>query len=117
MIGLLVNPVNQMTERIVTDVQKASQAKGIQLSVLKASSEEEIDAAFDTLSQAHANALLIVADPLFDSRQDQLAAQAARHGIPAISTWREFPVAGGLIIMARASQPAATTWTWGGSTG
>ena len=97
MIGLLVNPVNQLTERIVTDVQAVARAKGIQLSTLKASSEEEIDAAFDALIQAHGNALVIAADPLFDSRHEQLAAQAARHAIPAIAGWREFPVAGGLI--------------------
>ena len=104
-IGLLVNPVNQMTERIVTDVQKAASAKGIQLSIQEARSDEEIDAAFDTLVQAHADALLIVADPLFDSRQERLAARAARHVLPSISTWREYPVSGGLI-----SYGASITW-------
>lgn len=104
-IGLLVNPTNQMTERIVTDAQKAARARGIQLSIQRARSDEEIDAAFDTLVQAHADALVIVADPLFDSRQERFAGQAARHAIPAISTWREYPISGGLI-----SYGASITW-------
>ncbi|HWO45454.1 MAG TPA: ABC transporter substrate binding protein, partial [Methylomirabilota bacterium] len=57
----------------------------------------EIDAAFVTLVQRHAGALVVGSDPFFNSRREHLVALAARHAVPAIYEWREFPVAGGLI--------------------
>jgi putative ABC transport system substrate-binding protein len=60
-IALLVNPYNSNTERIMGDMQEAARAKGVQLQVLKASSESEIDAAFTTLVQSHAAALVVAA--------------------------------------------------------
>jgi len=66
----------------------------VQLAVLKANSESEIEAAF---AQLHADALLVAADPFLFSRRDQLIALAARHAIPAISWDSRFVVAGGLI--------------------
>jgi hypothetical protein len=76
-------------------VQEASRTKGVQLHVLKASTETEIDAAFATLMQTHAGALVLSSDGLFNNRLDKLV--APRHAIPAIYHWREFPAAGGLI--------------------
>jgi len=96
-IALLVNPINPGTERIIGDVQEAARAKGRQLSILKASTESEIDAAFATLVQLQARALIVVPDPIVLSRRDQLVALAARHAIPAIYAWRELAAAGGLI--------------------
>ncbi len=95
-IALLVNPNNPTTERMIRDVQEAARAKGLQLAVVKASTEAEIEAAFTALVQRQANALLIGADAFFSSRREQLAALAARHAIPAIFQWREFAAAGGL---------------------
>ena len=69
----------------------------MQLQILKASSESEIDAAFATLVQLQAGALVVSTDPFFFSRRDQLVALASRHAVPAIYEWREFPAAGGLI--------------------
>jgi putative ABC transport system substrate-binding protein len=97
MIALLVNPNNPLTEPMIRDVQEAARTKGVQLPVLKASTEGEIDAAFATLVQLHAGALVVGADAFFSSRRDQLVALAARHGIPAIYEYREFAAAGGLI--------------------
>ena len=96
-IALLVNPNNPLTEPMIRDVQEAARAKGVQLPILKAGTESEIDAAFATLVQLHAGALVVGADPFFTSRRDQLVALAARHAVPAIYGWREFAAAGGLI--------------------
>ena len=71
--------------------------KGVELSVLKASNESEIDAAFASLVQQQAGALLIDAHPYFNSRREQFVALAARYLVPAIHEWREFVVAGGLM--------------------
>ena len=96
-IALLVNPSNPNAERIIREVQEAARTKGVQLHVLKAGTEGEIDAAFATLVQLHAGALVVAADPFFNSRREQLVALAARHAVPAIYEWREFATAGGLV--------------------
>jgi ABC-type uncharacterized transport system substrate-binding protein len=96
-IALLVNPNNPTTERVVRDVQDAARAKGVQLQVVKAGSESEIDAAFTSLVQLHAAALVVAGDAFVTSRRDQLAALASNHAVPAIYNSREFAVAGGLI--------------------
>ena len=92
-----MNPNNSNTERMIRDVQEAAREKRVRLQVLKASSESEIDAAFATLIQEHAGALVLGADPFFGSQREQLVALAARHAVPAIYFWHEFAVAGGLI--------------------
>src|SRR5216683_990322 len=68
-IALLANPNSPGTERMIQEVQEAARAKGLQLPVLKASSESEIDAAFAILVQLHAGALLVGTDPFFNSRR------------------------------------------------
>ncbi len=83
-IALLVNPNNPNAERTMRDVQEAARAKGVQLPILKASTEGEIDAAFASFVQLHAGALLIGNDPFFNSRRKQLAALASRHAVPTI---------------------------------
>jgi putative ABC transport system substrate-binding protein len=96
-IALLVNPNNSNAGRTVKDVQEVARAKGVQLHILKAGTESEIDAAFVTFVQLHAGALVVGSDPFFNSRREQLVALAARHAVPAIYEWREFAEAGGLI--------------------
>jgi putative tryptophan/tyrosine transport system substrate-binding protein len=97
MIALLVNPNNPTTEGVIRDVQDAARAKGVQLRVLKASTEGEIDRAFATLVQLRASALVVGPDPFFNSQREQLVALAARHAVPAIYPWRELAEVGGLI--------------------
>jgi putative ABC transport system substrate-binding protein len=103
-LALLVNPSSPNAERIIADVQEAARVKGLQLHVVRASTESEIDTAFDSLVQLRAGALVLHADPFFfNSRREQLMALAARHAIPMISGSREFTAAGGLISYAARS--------------
>jgi putative tryptophan/tyrosine transport system substrate-binding protein len=97
LIALLVNPKSASTERTIRDLQEAARAKGVQLIILKAGTESEIDGAFGSLVELQARALLVGADPFFNSRREQLVALAARHAVPAIYEWREFATSGGLI--------------------
>ena len=101
-IALLANPG---AESMIREVQEAARAKGVQLQILKASSESEIDAAFASPSQV--GALLVGNDPFFMSRREQLVALAARYAVPAMYEWREFVAAGGLI-----SYGTSRTGTW-----
>ena len=96
-IAVLVNPTNSNAERIMTDVQEAARAKGLNLHILKAGTESEIDAALASYAQPHAGALLVGPDAFFESRREQLVALAARRAVPAIYDVREFVEAGGLI--------------------
>jgi putative ABC transport system substrate-binding protein len=96
-IALLVNPNSQDAEPTIRDAQEAGRTKGVQLPILKAGAEGEIDAAFASLGQLHADALLQGSDPFFLSRREQLVALAARHAVPAIYDQREYAAAGGLI--------------------
>ena len=96
-IALLVNPNNSNTERTTRDMQEAALARGVQLHILIAGTESEIDAAFATLAQLHAGGLVVGGDPFFGNRREQLVTLAATHGVPAIYQSREFVEAGGLI--------------------
>ena len=96
-IALLVNPHGPEAEPTVRDAQEAARAKGVQLPVLNASTESEIDAAFATLIQRQAGALLFGNDPFFFNRREQIVALAARDAVPAIYFFREFAAVGGLI--------------------
>jgi len=94
--GLLVNPGNPTSEPQIRDAQAAARELGVQLLILKASSERETDAAFESAVQQSVNAVIIGADSLFISRRDQLVGLAARFAIPAIHFVREFADIGGL---------------------
>jgi len=96
-IALLVNPNNPIAESVIRSAQEAARTKGVQLHILEAGTEREIDAAFVALLETHAGALVLSSDGLFNSRLDQLVALASRHAVPAIYDWRQFPAAGGLI--------------------
>jgi putative ABC transport system substrate-binding protein len=96
-IALLVNPNNQNTEHVVSDVKEAAHAKRVQLPVLKASTEAEIDDAFGSLNELHAGALVVEDEAFFYSRRGQLVALASRHNVPASYGAPEFAVSGGLM--------------------
>jgi putative ABC transport system substrate-binding protein len=96
-IALLVNPNSANAERVIRNGQEAATAKDVQLHILKAGTESEIDAAFASLVELHAGALLVGADAFFNSRREALVALASRRAVPAIYQGREFVAAGGLI--------------------
>jgi putative tryptophan/tyrosine transport system substrate-binding protein len=96
-IALLVNPNYSGVEAIMREVQEAARVKGFQLHILKAATENEIDAAFATFTQLRPGALVIANDPFFSTRREQLVALASRHRVPTIYPFREFATAGGLI--------------------
>jgi putative tryptophan/tyrosine transport system substrate-binding protein len=79
------------------DIREAAQAKRLQLHILNASTDSEIDAAFATLVQQHAGALLIGGDQFFFTQREQLIALASRYAVPVIYEQRELAEAGGLI--------------------
>jgi putative ABC transport system substrate-binding protein len=97
-IGLLVNPTNPaVAEPQEREVSSTAHALGLEIHVLKAGSERDVDGVFAKLVELHAAGLVISADPLFTSQSQRLATLAVRYAIPAVYARREFPVAGGLV--------------------
>ena len=96
-VAVLVNPSEPFAESELTDIQTAAGKMGQQLTVLRAGTEGEIDAAFALLVQRRAGALLVCVGPFFVTRANQLVSLAARHAVPAMYFRREFPAVGGLM--------------------
>ena len=97
-IALLVNPTSPfITENISRELQSAARTLGLQLHILNASTERDFDTVFATFLQLRADALVIAPDAMFISRSEQLGALTLRHAVPAITQFREFTVAGGLM--------------------
>jgi putative ABC transport system substrate-binding protein len=97
-IGLLTNPTNPaLAETATKEVQAAARALGLEVHVLNASTDRDIDDAFSKLIQMRAGGLVIGPDTFFNSRIEQLAALSLHHSVPTIYEWREFAVAGGLV--------------------
>jgi len=96
-LAMLINPNYAPAAAEAAETENAARALGHKLSVFKASSEGGIEAAFATLAQQRPDALIVGADPFFNSRREQLATLAVRNSILAIYVWREFVVAGGLM--------------------
>jgi putative tryptophan/tyrosine transport system substrate-binding protein len=97
LIGLLVNPNDPRTKTQTKDMQEAAHALGLQIHVLNATSEGEINSAFAKLAELRAGALIVGTGELFNSRPEQLVSLAARLEVPAIYQAREFVAAGGLM--------------------
>jgi putative ABC transport system substrate-binding protein len=96
-MAALVNPNFSDAENQLRDVQEAAARLGVQLVVVRANAESDFSAAFSTLVQQRAGALLVCSSPFFNSRREQLVVLAARHAVPAIYEWRDFAAAGGLM--------------------
>jgi putative ABC transport system substrate-binding protein len=96
-VGAVLNPDNPSVKRELSDLQSAARILGVQLVAQYANTESGIEAAFATLLQQRAGALLIEPDAYFLDRREQLVALAARHAVPAIYSRREFAAVGGLM--------------------
>ena len=96
-VALLVNPNNPNSEPQIEDTRSAASGLGLQVSVVRASSQADFDADFATLVRQKIAGLVVSADPFFISRRDQLVALAAHHAVPAVYFAREFVAEGGLM--------------------
>jgi putative ABC transport system substrate-binding protein len=96
-IGVLINPNNPPYESQLREVQEAARALGVQVHVLRANTDREIEAAFETVAQQRIAALAVAGAPFFDTRRDKLVALAARHAVPTMYHFREYAIAGGLM--------------------
>ena len=95
-IGALINPNRSDAEAQARDVQEAAHTVGQKVILMYAGTERDIDTAFAMALRERIRALLVGADPFFNSRRDQLVALAARHALPAVYINRDFVAAGGL---------------------
>jgi putative tryptophan/tyrosine transport system substrate-binding protein len=97
LVGALLNPNTEDFQIRLAGVQEAARTVGQQIHIVSASTERDLDTAFAELSQLRAGALVVGADPFFNSRRDHIVALAARYAIPAVYEAREYAVAGGLM--------------------
>jgi putative ABC transport system substrate-binding protein len=93
LFGVLVDPASPG----IPELQSAARTLGLQLIVVKAGTDSDLETAFETLSQQRVGAVLVTSSSLYSRRTEQLAALAARHALPAIFTYREYALAGGLM--------------------
>jgi putative ABC transport system substrate-binding protein len=96
-VALLVNPDNANVEGVIRNTQEAARAKGVQLPVMKAGTEGEIDTALASLGELQAGGLVVDPDAFFNRRGAQIVALAARYAVPAVYAHLQFVAAGGLI--------------------
>ena len=96
-IGVLLNPNFPPAARQLQDLEEAARTIGQKLFVSKASNDVALNAAFTSLVQQRVEALLVAADPYFDTRRDEIIAFANQNRLPAIYQFREYAIAGGLI--------------------
>jgi putative ABC transport system substrate-binding protein len=96
-VAVLVNPTSPTADSQLRDLQAAARALGLQLHVLKASTERDFATVFATLLQLRAGGLVVASDTFFATHGEQLAALTVRHAVPAIHQSRDFSIAGGLV--------------------
>src|SRR5215216_2413856 len=106
MMAALVNPTNPNADILSRSLHAAARTLGLQLHVLNASTESDIDTAFATLVKLGAGGLVVGADVFIITREEQLAALALRHRLPTIFQTRAFAVAGGLMSYAGSAADA-----------
>ena len=97
LIGVLINPNYQGAEAQSREVQDAARAIDRPIEIAMAGNDRQLEAAFGTLVQQHADALLVGADPFFGTRRDRIIALAVQFKLPAMYQFRDYPVAGGLM--------------------
>jgi putative tryptophan/tyrosine transport system substrate-binding protein len=95
--GVLVDPPFPTTQSTVAELQAAARTLGLQLFLVNARTDSDLETAFASFSQQHVGAVLVGNSALYNRRTEQLATLAARHALPAIYPDREYPMAGGLM--------------------
>lgn len=95
-IALLANPSNRAEERVMADAQTAAKTAGLEIAILQASNDGEIDAAFAALAESRAAVLMVSPDTLFTTRAEKIATLAVSHAIPTVFAFPESVLAGGL---------------------
>ena len=106
-IAFVVNPSGTPIESHVRKLQETARTLGLQLRLLSATNDQEIDAAFATFAQLRPGALLVDTDIFFNARREKIVALAARNKVPAIYEGRDYVAAGGLM-----SYGASLTEAW-----
>jgi ABC-type uncharacterized transport system substrate-binding protein len=96
-LGVLINPNFPLAVGQLSDVQEAARAIGVQTHILRATTDREIDAAFEIVAQLRIAALSQAGDPFFASRRVQMVKLAARHAVPTMYHFREYADVGGLV--------------------
>ena len=99
--GVLTDPVSPTTQFINKDLQAAAPTLGLQVLVVNAGTDNDLEPAVASFSQRRVGAVLVGGSAFFNRRTEQLAALAARHALPAIYPFREFAFAGGLMSHGR----------------
>jgi putative ABC transport system substrate-binding protein len=97
LIAGLINPKNSNAGRNLAALQEAAREKAVQLHIVEASNETDLETAFASLAPLQAGALVVGADPFFNAHRQQIVTLAARYSLPGMYEWREFVDAGGLI--------------------
>jgi putative tryptophan/tyrosine transport system substrate-binding protein len=105
-IAVLGNPHRPAFTTLLDEVVRPAKAAGLDVRVLKAGSETEIEEAFATFNQTRVDGLLILSDPVYTNRRDQIARLLRLHKIPTVSSTRETVFAGGLISYGASIQDA-----------
>jgi putative tryptophan/tyrosine transport system substrate-binding protein len=103
--GVLADPASVSTQFLIPDLQAAARTLGLQLVVVNASTDSDLETAFTVFSQQRVGAVLVGDSTFFPRRTEPLAALAARHALPAIYTGREFALAGGLMAAGLVRHP------------
>ena len=96
-IGVLIDPNYQQAEDQARELREAAEVLNLQIAIAFAGKDQELKEAFAALAQNRAAALLVTADPFFDTRRDRIIALAAQFRLPAIYQFRDYAVAGGLV--------------------
>src|SRR5690242_16414584 len=96
-IAVLSNPGSPVVEASIPEVKEAARVLRREVHLLDARNEKDIEAAFAAMGRAQDHALVVVTDAFFDTRREQLIALSAKHALPTVYSWREYPKAGGLM--------------------
>ena len=93
----MLNPTFPPSAQQLKDIQEAARAIGVRLHILRASTDEEIELAFASITELNVPAFTIASDPFLLTRRDKIVALAARHAVPGMYFFRDYPLAGGLM--------------------